>query len=67
MHSPTVENYLKALLQLAVPGRGVTTNELAERLAIRPASVTGMLKRLARRGLVAHRSEERRVGKECRL
>jgi DtxR family transcriptional regulator, Mn-dependent transcriptional regulator len=51
-HTPTVENYLKALYLLAVPGRGVGTSELAARLHIRAASVTHMLQRLAGTHLV---------------
>ncbi|MBI5836091.1 MAG: metal-dependent transcriptional regulator [Candidatus Eisenbacteria bacterium] len=54
MHSPTVENYLKALYLLAVPGRGVSTSRLASRLEIRAASVTHMLRRLADARLVAY-------------
>lgn len=47
-HSPAVQDYLRALYQLAThsPGR-VTTTALSERLAVRPASVTAMLQKLA--------------------
>ena len=47
MPTATVENYLKAIFQLDVEGRGVSTRELAERLEVRDASVTHMLKRLS--------------------
>ncbi len=53
-HSPTVENYLKALYLLAVPGRGVSTSALASRLRLRAASVTHMLQRLADARLVSY-------------
>ena len=54
MPSPTVENYLKALFQLAVPERGVSTRELAGRLLVKDASVTHMLKRLSGTGMVRY-------------
>jgi len=41
------EDYLKAIYALSTDGVSASTNELAERLHIAPASVTGMLKRLA--------------------
>ncbi len=48
LHSPAVQDYLRALYQLAAPnGSRVTTSALSERLAVRPASVTAMLQRLA--------------------
>ena len=49
-YSPAVEEYLRALYKLGrhLPdGRPVTTSELAERLVVRPASVTAMLQKLA--------------------
>ena len=50
------EDYLKAIydIERAAPGESVTTTDLAQRLAIAPASVTGMVKRLADQGLIAH-------------
>lgn len=50
------EDYLKAIYELAraTPGESVATTELAHRLAIAPASVTGMVKRLADQGLIDH-------------
>jgi DtxR family Mn-dependent transcriptional regulator len=44
----TTEDYLKAIYELEERGQPATTTKLAERLDITPASVTGMLKRLAR-------------------
>jgi DtxR family Mn-dependent transcriptional regulator len=48
------EDYLTALLRLGEGGAAVTTNALAARLGVAPASATGMLKALARQGLVEH-------------
>ena len=53
--SPAVENYLKAIYLLqAKAGRPVPISRVAERLAVAPASVTEMVQRLARDGLVKH-------------
>ncbi|MBT3190213.1 MAG: metal-dependent transcriptional regulator [Anaerolineae bacterium] len=41
------EDYLKAIYTISVDGLSASTNALAERLKIAPASVTGMIKRLA--------------------
>ena len=51
-----MENYVKAIyaLQRRAEGKPVTTNALAERLAVTPASASGMVKKLAERGLVRH-------------
>lgn len=54
MPSPAVEDYLKAIYQLGRTGEAATTSALAGRLGVSPASVTGMLKKLAEAGLVAH-------------
>ncbi len=50
------EDCLKAVYELERAGQGapVTTNDLAHRLDVAPASVTGMVKRLADQGLVVH-------------
>jgi DtxR family Mn-dependent transcriptional regulator len=42
-----VEDYLKAIYELTQEECPASTNEIAERLGVAPASVTGMLKRLA--------------------
>jgi DtxR family transcriptional regulator, Mn-dependent transcriptional regulator len=42
-----IEDYLKAIFELAATYGRVTTNQLAERLNITPASVTGMIQRMA--------------------
>ncbi len=53
--SEAIEDYAKAIYALARRGDGtVTTNALAERLGVTPASVSGMLRRLAERGLARH-------------
>jgi len=41
------QDYLKTIYCLTTKGEAASTNDLAERLEIAPASVTGMLKRLA--------------------
>jgi DtxR family Mn-dependent transcriptional regulator len=43
----SVEDYLKATLSLSETGRRVSTSALAERLGVKPPSVTAMLKRLS--------------------
>jgi DtxR family Mn-dependent transcriptional regulator len=53
--SEAIEDYAKAIYALSRRGEGaVTTNALAERLGVTPASVSAMVKRLAERGLVEH-------------
>ena len=53
--SPAVENYLKAIYLLqAKTGKPAPISKVAERLAVAPASVTEMVQRLARDGLVKH-------------
>jgi DtxR family Mn-dependent transcriptional regulator len=49
-----MEDYLKAIFTLAQEGRRATTQTLAERLSVAPASVTHMLKRLSEAGLVSY-------------
>lgn len=51
----SMEDYLKALYMLEARGAIPTTTALARYLGVRPASVTGMLKRLAQDGLVDYR------------
>lgn len=47
------EDYLKAIYELERHGESAGTNDIAARLGIAPASVTGMVQRLARLGLVS--------------
>ncbi len=49
-----VEDYLKAIYDLERAGGAAGTNEIAQRLAIAPASVSGMVRRLADQGLLEH-------------
>ncbi len=49
-----VEDYLKAIYDIQQGGDAATTNALAERLALAPASVSGMIRRLASQGLLEH-------------
>jgi len=59
--SQSVEDYLKAILEISSTSGLVSTHKLAERLGVRPASVSGMLRRLNTRRprLVIH---EKRKG-----
>jgi DtxR family transcriptional regulator, Mn-dependent transcriptional regulator len=53
--SSAVEDYAKAIYALESRGEGaVTTNAIAARLGVTPASASGMVKRLDGMGLVAH-------------
>ncbi len=54
MHSQTIEDYLKAVYELQCVEGQVTTSRLAERLGVTPASVTGMVKKLAEMKLVVY-------------
>jgi DtxR family Mn-dependent transcriptional regulator len=55
MLSYTEENYLKAIYHLSGGGeRPVLTNELAETLQTKPASVTDMVKKLSAKNLIAY-------------
>ena len=52
--SGPVEDYLKAIYDLELVGAPASTNDIADRLAISPASVSGMMRRLADQGLITH-------------
>lgn len=43
----SIENYLKTIYELTSSGQPASTSSLAERLNIKPASVTGMIQHLA--------------------
>lgn len=49
-----VEDYLKAIYDLERVGEPATTNDIALRLGVAPASVSGMVRRLADQGLITH-------------
>lgn len=42
-----IEDYLKVIYEITLEETTATTNQIAERMRVTPASVTGMLKRLA--------------------
>lgn len=50
----SVEDYLKAIYRLSPRGRTASTSEIAQRLELSPASVSGMVKRLSEYGLLEH-------------
>lgn len=52
--SRSVEDYLKAIYGLSEGGDPASTSAIAEALDVQPASVTGMVKRLAEAGLLEH-------------
>jgi DtxR family transcriptional regulator, Mn-dependent transcriptional regulator len=54
MSSRTIEDYLKALYVLSRNGEPISTTEIAEHFKIAPASVTEMLKKLAKKGYVEY-------------
>lgn len=49
-----VEDYLKVIFELERTGKPAETNAIAEMLGIAPASVSGMIRRLADQGLITH-------------
>jgi DtxR family Mn-dependent transcriptional regulator len=54
MSSRSIEDYLKALYILSRNGKSVSTTEIAEHFNIAPASVTEMVKKLAKKGYVKY-------------
>lgn len=52
--SRSVEDYLKAIYALCETGSVASTSSIADSLEVQPASVTGMVKRLAESGLLEH-------------
>ena len=55
MLSYTEENYLKAIYHLSEGGeKAVLTNELADAMSTKPASVTDMIKKLSTKKLIAY-------------
>jgi len=49
-----VEDYLKVIFELEAAAGAASTNDIAAELGIAPASVSGMVRRLAEQGLIAH-------------
>jgi DtxR family Mn-dependent transcriptional regulator len=52
--SRSVEDYLKVIYSLCTRGGTASTSDIAEALEVQPASVTGMVKRLAETGFLEH-------------
>lgn len=52
--SRSVEDYLKVIYEVSQDGQVASTGEIAEALNVQPASVSGMVKRLAESGYVEH-------------
>ena len=52
--SPAVDKYLKAIYLLHQEHAQVTTSLLAKQLSVKPASVSGMIHKLAKLNLVTH-------------
>lgn len=52
--SRSVEDYLKAVYALNERGEAAGTSQLAQALEVQPASVSGMIRRLAEDGLLEH-------------
>ncbi len=52
--SAAVEDYAKAIYTLEARAGSVSTNDLAALLAVKPGSVSGMLRKLSSLGLVEH-------------
>ena len=50
----SVEDYLKAIYRLSGEDRPASTSDIAQRLELSPASVSGMIKRLSEQGLLEH-------------
>ena len=49
-----VEDYLKTIYEIGRGTVAVATNDIAQRLDIAPASVSGMVRRLAEQGLLGY-------------
>ena len=54
MPTQNIEDYLKHIYKLQATAKKVTTSSLAGKLAIAPASVTDMVKKLSEQGLLRH-------------
>ena len=54
MVSPTIEDYLKAIYKLQKRQERVTTSAIAERLGVSDATVTSMIKKLAKEKFLKH-------------
>jgi DtxR family Mn-dependent transcriptional regulator len=52
--SKSIQDYLKVIYNLSRNGRSISTTDIAEHFRISPASVTEMLKKLAKKGYVKY-------------
>ena len=52
--SESIDEYLEAIYVLSREGQAVGTNEISRHLAIKPASTTEMLKKLAQKGYIEY-------------
>ncbi len=56
MFSQSEENYLKAIYHLSKGKKnGVSTNDIATKLATKPSSVSDMIKKLSEKGLISYK------------
>jgi DtxR family Mn-dependent transcriptional regulator len=55
MHSASIEDYIKTIYALEAEEHKATTKRIAQRLSVKMASVTGMVKHLAAEGYVRHK------------
>lgn len=53
-YTASVEDYLKTIYEIEEEAEAATTNDIASRLDVAPASVSGMVRRLAGQGLLEH-------------
>ena len=53
--SASIEDYIKTIYSLESDGQAASTKRIAQRLKVKMASVTGMIKHLASEGLVKHK------------
>ena len=49
-----MQDYVKEIYKLRLEGKRATTSAIAERMGVRPPSVTAMVKRLSALGLAEH-------------
>lgn len=54
MLSRSIEDYIKAIYALEIEAQKASTNQIAQRLGVKMASVTGMIKHLAAESYVTH-------------
>lgn len=53
-YTASVEDYLKTIYEIEEKTEAASTTDIASRLAVAPASVSGMVRRLAGQGLLEH-------------